>query len=124
METEEIELTDKSTGEIYCIWYQNGARQEQKGRCQDIFGASDVPADTSTPPPTDASTTIESNTTSTPSEPTAEDNTSTTTGTVAIEQEPVTQTDTVEEPTPEAVPTETPASVRQPADSVEATPSQ
>jgi hypothetical protein len=113
--TEEIELTDKSTGEIYCIWYQNGARQEQKGKCDDIFGNSDVPADTTNPPldnTTTSSTTLPVSTTTT----TTPDATTTQPTEEPVPPqnqepaiEPVIQNNVVNEPTPEVLPTETPS---------------
>ncbi|HQI74764.1 MAG TPA: hypothetical protein PLY37_02810, partial [Candidatus Pacearchaeota archaeon] len=63
--TEQIELIDKTTQELHCIWYENGVRHEEIGACSDVLQestGSNIPSQASDP--ADASSTA-SQTTST-----------------------------------------------------------
>ncbi|MBP6891067.1 hypothetical protein KBC01_01845, partial [Candidatus Parcubacteria bacterium] len=63
--TEQIELIDKTTQELHCIWYENGVRHEEIGACSDVLQestGSNIPSQVSDP--ADASSTA-SQTTST-----------------------------------------------------------
>jgi len=51
MITEQIELIDKTTQELHCIWYENGVRHEEIGACKDVLeqqvnSSADLPQDT------------------------------------------------------------------------------